>query len=121
MSFVDMVDLPVPFQYFHLLNVSVLVNLFFLGYAYAMSGLLIGPVIFLVIEIAFMGMMVLSTELADPFGDDEVDFPINAWLTSFCNASISVLEERGVPDFAGKDWSGSLERERPVHLKSRGV
>ena len=30
-------------------------------------------------EIDFLGMMDLGNELSDPFGDDDVDFPLSQW------------------------------------------
>ncbi|CAK0863511.1 unnamed protein product, partial [Prorocentrum cordatum] len=76
---VDTMELPVPYQYFHLLNMMVVVNLMLWAYAMGISASLWAPVTFLFAEIIFMGMLELASQLADPFGEDEVDFPVREW------------------------------------------
>lgn len=76
----DMLSLPVPFQYFHLLSVMIIMNLALWAYSMGCSDSIFAPVVFFFSSLIFVGMMELSSELSDPFGQDEVDFPVQEWL-----------------------------------------
>merc|ERR1719198_105850 len=41
----------------------------------------------------FQGIRELSAALSDPFGSDEVDFPVNAWLRNLYAFSWAILED----------------------------
>lgn len=79
-NLLDTTTLPIPFQYYHLLNAMVLFNLFLSGYVMAISDSFFASVIYIMCSLIFMGMLELADELSDPFGDDDVDFPIMEWL-----------------------------------------
>jgi len=72
--------LPIPFQYYHLLNAMVLFNLILWGYAMAICESCFASLIYVMCSLIFMGMLELADELSDPFGDDPVDFPVMEWL-----------------------------------------
>mmetsp|Transcript_46303 Transcript_46303/g.104962 ORF Transcript_46303/g.104962 Transcript_46303/m.104962 type:complete len:228 (-) Transcript_46303:46-729(-) len=76
----DMLSMPVPFQYFHLMNLMMCLS--FVGWAYgmAMYDSWIATFIFMASTVIFLGMRELSGCLSDPFGEDAVDFPISVWL-----------------------------------------
>jgi predicted membrane chloride channel (bestrophin family) len=80
---IDDLLLPMPFQYFHLLNVLVIINLFFWAWRMGMMGSLWSPVIYFFAAMILMGMAELSKQLSEPYGDDEVDFPVESWLGEF--------------------------------------
>eukprot|EP00928_Gymnodinium_smaydae_P024633 TRINITY_DN19874_c0_g1_i1.p1 TRINITY_DN19874_c0_g1~~TRINITY_DN19874_c0_g1_i1.p1 ORF type:complete len:380 (+),score=38.22 TRINITY_DN19874_c0_g1_i1:50-1141(+) len=85
-------DLPIPFQYFHLLAILLVINL---GLAAFLSGKVCTPLssfAFVVSEIIFLGMVELAAELAGPFGDQEVDFPVEDWLINAYNDVVNVVE-----------------------------
>mmetsp|Transcript_41779 Transcript_41779/g.123953 ORF Transcript_41779/g.123953 Transcript_41779/m.123953 type:complete len:410 (-) Transcript_41779:12-1241(-) len=115
---VDQMNMPVPFQYFHLLNVMVSVNLFLWAYSMGVTNSLAGPAIFFCAEIIFIGLMELSVELSDPFGEDDVDFPVNDWVADFANSSI-ILCEYEYPGSVDK-WEAKLSCEPPLKLHSEG-
>jgi predicted membrane chloride channel (bestrophin family) len=79
----DVVRMPVPFQYFHLLNVMISVNVSLWAYAMAMSESLLAPISFFFASLIFIGMLELAKDLSDPFGGDEVDFPLHIWVQKF--------------------------------------
>mmetsp|Transcript_15922 Transcript_15922/g.32322 ORF Transcript_15922/g.32322 Transcript_15922/m.32322 type:complete len:381 (+) Transcript_15922:90-1232(+) len=89
---VDTIELPMPFQYFHLLNMMVVVNLLLWAYGMGTSASLFAPVTFFFAALIFMGMLELAAALSDPFGDDEVDFPVVDWLNEFLENTIVLLE-----------------------------
>jgi len=78
---VEMMELPMPFQYFHIMNLMLMLNLMLWGYALALQESYFAPVIFLFVQLMFQGLREMSIALSDPFGDDDTDFPLNEWLT----------------------------------------
>lgn len=91
-SVLDVVRMPVPFQYFHLLNMMVCVNVSFWAYAMAMTKSLLAPVCFFFAALIFIGMLELAKLFSDPFGDDEVDFPVHIWLQKFLENQSAFVE-----------------------------
>merc|ERR1719160_2427760 len=77
---VQIMELQMPFQYYHIMNLMLLLNLALWGYALACQDSLFAPAIFMFVQLMFQGIRELSSALSDPFGDDEVDFPINEWM-----------------------------------------
>mmetsp|Transcript_46599 Transcript_46599/g.120646 ORF Transcript_46599/g.120646 Transcript_46599/m.120646 type:complete len:386 (-) Transcript_46599:96-1253(-) len=116
---IDTLNLPVPFQYFHLLNMMIAVNLFMWAYSMGCSNSASAPVIFFFAELIFIGLLELSMELSDPFGEDEVDFPVNQWVTHFVKSAL-VLCEYDYTQPARK-WEDTLKRETPLKLKDDGL
>jgi len=90
----DSLSLPVPFQYFHLLNVMVFVNIVVLAYVMGTTRNLGAPLIFCACEVTFMGLIELASQLSNPFGNDEVDFPLNAWLSDLVRKAKLVMESK---------------------------
>merc|ERR1719188_2487923 len=101
---VDMMELPVPYQYFHLLNMMVVVNLMLWAYAMGISTSVWAPILFIFAEIIFMGMLELASQLADPFGEDEVDFPVKYWTLDFLRFT-AVFIEQEFP-LTAEGWEG---------------
>merc|ERR1712232_1221819 len=54
------------------------------------------PVVYFFAAMLFMGMMELGSQLADPFGDDDVDYPVSEWLSE-CSETCTVLVEFHYP------------------------
>lgn len=88
----DTLHLPMPFQYFHLLNMMVVVNLLLWAYGMGVTESVFAPVGFFFSELIFCGMMELAGQMSDPFGEDEVDFPIHLWLESALWDTSVILE-----------------------------
>lgn len=76
----DMKMLPMPFQYFHLLNVMLCVNCSLWAYLMGTTFSVAATFSFIICLVIFLGMVHLASGLSDPFGEDEVDFPMNEWL-----------------------------------------
>merc|ERR1712066_1041527 len=64
----DSLKLPVPFQYFHLLSIMIVMNLLLWAYSMALTESFFAPVVFVFCSVIFIGMMELASQLADPFG-----------------------------------------------------
>merc|ERR1719398_122565 len=76
----QIMELPMPFQYFHIMNLMLFLNLFLWGYSLGCEDSYFAPLIFMFVRVMFQGIRELSTALSDPFGKDEVDFPVNDWM-----------------------------------------
>lgn len=105
----DLLGMPVPFEYYHLLTFMVSINL--VAWAY-WTGCAASPVytcVFVVSAIVYIGMMHLAADLSNPFGEDEVDFPIGAWLVDWLRQCVALAEY----DLPGEhdSWSSVLEGE----------
>ena len=72
--------MPVPLPYYHVLN--VLLNINFAIFTYVMLGVEsnLTPIILTVIIIVTVGMREVAATLSNPFGDDDVDFPVQRWI-----------------------------------------
>lgn len=73
--------MPVPFQHFHLLNCMVVINLMLWSYGMGASTSIFGPLVYFFATLIFMGMLEVATQLADPFGDADNDYPLWQWLS----------------------------------------
>merc|ERR1740138_976866 len=77
---VEMLELPMLWQYFHIMNLMMMLNLILWAYAFALEPSHFASPIFVFVAAIFMGIRELSVALADPYGDDAADFPINDWM-----------------------------------------
>jgi predicted membrane chloride channel (bestrophin family) len=89
---------PVPWPYFHLLNLMVLVTLTLVAYGLVGYG---DPIltffIHSIICTIFIGMKNLAVAMSDPFGDDAIDFKLEAFLNaSYGNAIAHFMDEHVV-------------------------
>lgn len=89
----NIMDLPMPFQYFHIMNMMLVLNLVLWAYALGCQDSYFAPAIYMFVQMMFQGIRELSTALSDPFGDDEVDFDINSWMKSLYTRILGLLED----------------------------
>eukprot|EP00928_Gymnodinium_smaydae_P066006 TRINITY_DN4906_c0_g1_i1.p1 TRINITY_DN4906_c0_g1~~TRINITY_DN4906_c0_g1_i1.p1 ORF type:complete len:373 (+),score=65.17 TRINITY_DN4906_c0_g1_i1:70-1119(+) len=90
---IETLELPMPFHYFHLMNLMIMLNLSLWAYALALEDSYIGNVIFLALQVMFQGLRELSVNLADPYGDDAVDFPLDQWMSELYVRASSLVED----------------------------
>eukprot|EP00928_Gymnodinium_smaydae_P066007 TRINITY_DN4906_c0_g1_i2.p1 TRINITY_DN4906_c0_g1~~TRINITY_DN4906_c0_g1_i2.p1 ORF type:complete len:392 (+),score=65.00 TRINITY_DN4906_c0_g1_i2:48-1223(+) len=90
---IELLELPMPFQYFHIMNLMLMLNLCLWAYSLALEDSYIGNVIFLTVQIMFQGLRELSVALADPYGEDAVDFPLNEWMSELYVRVSSLVED----------------------------
>jgi len=105
--------LPVPFQYYHLLNSMVLFNLFLWAYAMAICESCWASLVYVGCTLIFLGCLQLADMLSDPFGDDEVDFPVDAWLEHLLKASEILMHQSytGCEHRGRHRWSNVVRSE----------
>lgn len=57
----------------------------------------------------FLGLLELSSALADPFGDDDIDFPVSNWLRSSIERAEVLLECCSPVEVHNYRWDKILE------------
>eukprot|EP00928_Gymnodinium_smaydae_P002823 TRINITY_DN11028_c0_g1_i3.p1 TRINITY_DN11028_c0_g1~~TRINITY_DN11028_c0_g1_i3.p1 ORF type:complete len:302 (-),score=51.13 TRINITY_DN11028_c0_g1_i3:217-1122(-) len=87
----DIIRMPVPFQYYHLLNYMVFINVALWAYRLAFTRSIFGPIAYVMASSIFIGMLELAKMFQDPLGEDEVDFPVHLWLRKFLENQDSFL------------------------------
>jgi predicted membrane chloride channel (bestrophin family) len=115
----DTIALPVPFQYFHLLNFMVFMNLLLWAYELGRSPSFGGPIIFFVLEIVFIGMLDVAIQISNPFGRDAVDFDISDWMYTSFRSAVNLMEYNFVGSSDG--WKRALTQEVAPRLKEEAV
>jgi len=111
----DSIKMPIPFQYFHMMSLMLSVNFILWSYGMALYASWIASVIYCFSLLIFFGMKELSAALSDPFGDDEVDFPLNIWIEEqwadchfFLEADVKeIVEQPGNFNHAPLLWDGN--------------
>mmetsp|Transcript_780 Transcript_780/g.1579 ORF Transcript_780/g.1579 Transcript_780/m.1579 type:complete len:380 (-) Transcript_780:5-1144(-) len=89
---VDILNLPMPFPYYHILNVMLTMNLSLWAWTMGCHDSALAPLIFFVSSLIFLGMKELAADLSNPFGTDSVDFPTDLWLCMAYNSSVQFIE-----------------------------
>ena len=69
--------MPVPLPYFHALNMLQNVNYALYTYALCSFNSYLTPIVLFVVILITVGMREVAAALSNPFGDDDVDFPVN--------------------------------------------
>jgi predicted membrane chloride channel (bestrophin family) len=86
---------PVPWPYFHLLNLMVLVTLSLVAYGLVGYG---NPIltffIHCIICTIFIGMKNLAVAMSDPFGDDAIDFNLEGFLKGSYKNVVAHFQEK---------------------------
>jgi len=95
----DIVDHPMPFQYYHLMNLLLTANLVLWAYTAGRLQNMFAPFLYFVMTLIFFGLRELAGALSDPFGDDIVDFPVQVWLDESYSMALNLLESEFVPEY----------------------
>ena len=97
---INLLKQPVPFPYFHLLSMMLLIQLLMVAYALAcptdVKAVFSIPVM-AIISLVLVGMRSLAVQLSNPFGNDSVDFDIEKFMSGAQANSVAMLStERAV-------------------------
>merc|ERR1719359_2703305 len=83
---------PIPFAYWHLMNLVFSLNFLLLALILASFEHWLTIVPYSMALMTFMGLREVSNQLADPFGDDIVDFPLAKFLDYTFDHSVCLLQ-----------------------------
>lgn len=87
--------LPIPFQYFHLLSMMIIINLGLWAFAMGLTASWFAPVVYVFCSGTFIGMLQLASQLSDPFGNDAVDFDLHGWIRGAHVSAVYHFGDRG--------------------------
>merc|ERR1719350_1458197 len=84
-----------------------------------MTSSLFGMVMYILLDFVLIGIMELANTFADPYGDDEVDFPLHIWFKFFSQNQDVLLHY----DFAAEkdDFRDLLERDNKLRLEGSNI
>jgi len=92
-------QMPVPLPYYHI--ITVLCFGFVLTYSYACAFLDTSPalawIVWIVPVFGFCGMREVAIAMADPFGDDDVDLPVDVYVHNIMKFLVHFLSQKSRP------------------------
>ena len=108
-NIVNTLAMPIPFPYYHMLTFIMMICYTLFAFAFTTIPLTFSPVLMLIVLLIFTGLRELAAALSNPFGEDDVDFPVNKYMRTLradfslmagvagaCNATTRVI--KGDPD-----------------------
>jgi len=113
----DLLAFSLPFEYVHLLSLMITLNLSLWAYGIGVTRSIFGPVFYFFSALIFTGMMDLASQLADPFGDDDADFPLAHWIHEFLTNMSALLDYEHDGLQSGFEDDLVDEEQRPMQLR----
>lgn len=111
----ETVRLPVPYGYFHLINLMVMINLFFWSLALGMTASYISPVLLLLAVVFSLSLLELSAVLTQPFGDNREELPAAEWVEEVVENVNALLDFQY--RWGHNNWQQKLEEEKSSVVK----
>jgi len=105
----DLTMMKVPFQYKHLLSITVFLNLLFLAYGMALSESTMAPGIFIVMDLVLLGMLDVAEQLWNPFRSKSLEFTLDQWKEDFRDGLRTILNYQHAG--ANEQWKHELQEE----------
>lgn len=87
----DQLALRMPFQYFHMMNFMMTLNLCLWAYGMGVWPSNLASVIFMLALVMFLGVRELAGALSDPYGEDSVDFPTRIWAAELMHHTTELI------------------------------
>ena len=105
--------LPVPFPYWHMLVLMSVVNYVFFALAFLSLRSWLSPIVMFFSVLLLSAIREVSVQLANPFGTDEIDFPVSKYITDLrANMASLILDtpwptavNRLVKETNSKKWA----------------
>jgi len=95
---------PVPFPYFHIVKLLLLIAMLILSYALIVlegpTGAVLSLAIYFVSCVVMLGVQEIAIGMSDPFGLDDVDFDIDGFLKHSYESAVAQLQDEVVPSGA---------------------
>ena len=92
----NLLNLPIPLPYYH--SLVMLQNICFGMYSYALlsMGSFFTPVILFFVVLVTIGLREVAVALSNPFGRDDVDFPIDKWIAQLRGNALLVHSDNRI-------------------------
>ena len=89
---------PVPWAYYHLVNLMTVLVLALVGYGFVGTAhMSLTSIAFAVVCLTTIGLKELAVAMADPFGDDVIDFQLEKFLAAMYQNALAHLEDAYSP------------------------
>lgn len=88
----SLMAMPIPFAYYHLMNVILLFNIILMATAPALMRNYWTVLPFSIALLIYMGLREVTSALADPFGTDVLDFPVALFINHTFDRAACLLE-----------------------------
>jgi len=91
---------PVPFPYFHVLTLLLVLDLLLISYGLVTLDFTwyLTAAIYAIICVAFLGLKEVAVAMSDPFGDDAIDFDLEAMLSGAYKNAVALLRDTRASD-----------------------
>ena len=93
----NLLKMPVPFAYFHVLKLLLIISLALTSYALVElehAQVLMSMVVFIIIDTIMIGLQAVAVAMSDPFGDDDIDFDLESFLRGAYDNSIALITDQ---------------------------
>ena len=92
----NLLNLPIPLPYYHTL--VMLQNICFAIFSYALLefGSFFTPIMLFAVVLVTVGLREVAVALSNPFGKDDVDFPIDKWIALLRSNALMVHRDNRV-------------------------
>ena len=92
----NQLGMPVPLPYLHALTILQNVTFALYSYAFLSFDSVLTPIILLVVIVVTVGMREVAVALSNPFGKDDVDFPVDKWISTLRSIALVVHRDNVV-------------------------
>merc|ERR1719446_1940187 len=82
---------PIPFPYFHTLTLMLSLNLLVCGYSMIEFGTFMTIPVFFIVCLVLLGLKETAVALSDPFGGDDVDFAVDAFMAAILSNTKAMI------------------------------
>mmetsp|Transcript_54186 Transcript_54186/g.129063 ORF Transcript_54186/g.129063 Transcript_54186/m.129063 type:complete len:615 (-) Transcript_54186:187-2031(-) len=93
-----MMAMPIPYTYWHLMNLIFLINFMIVSVTFASYRRWLSIVPYTFALLVFMGLREVSNALANPFGEDSVDFPLSKYLDYTFDYAVCLVDAFSHPN-----------------------
>ena len=110
----NLLRLPIPLPYFHTL--VVLQNVCFAIMSWSLLSFVsfLTPIVFFFAVLVTVGLREVAVALSDPFGKDDVDFPVDKWIVQLRANALLVHKDNRVFQKPNRDSTQSSSTQTDV-------
>jgi predicted membrane chloride channel (bestrophin family) len=94
--------MPIPLAYFHMLNLIMYVNYTLMAFSFTQIEPRLSSIFMFIALIIFTGLREMSAALSNPFGEDDVDFPIKQYMSAVRGLASNMAGVTSKPVRGGK-------------------
>lgn len=96
-SATNLLKMPVPFAYFHVLKLLLMISLALTSYALVElehAQFFLSMLVFVIVCTIMIGLQAVAVAMSDPFGADDIDFDLDKFMISAYDNSIAIITDQ---------------------------